>query len=76
MADPKPPMTDPNLVRVLQRQTKTPVGLLSHETVRDGLDAMRAWSRAQIDNGTAFAIADAATPGDLKALAELNADWP
>jgi uncharacterized protein YgbK (DUF1537 family) len=74
--DPLTPMTDPNLVRVLQRQTTTPVGLLPHQTVREGLDAMRAWSREQIVNGTAFAIADAATPEDLKVLAELTADWP
>lgn len=39
--DPLTPMTDPNLVRVLQRQTGIPVGLLPQQIVRAGFAAMR-----------------------------------
>jgi uncharacterized protein YgbK (DUF1537 family) len=74
--DPLTPMTDPNLVRVLQRQTRTPVGLLPQQIVREGLAAMQAWSREQIERAAPFAIADAATPEDLNAIAELTVDWP
>jgi len=34
--DPLTPMTDPNLVRVLQRQSELAVGLLPHNVVRSG----------------------------------------
>jgi len=74
--DPLTPMTDPNLVRVLQRQTRTHVGLLPQQVVREGLAAMQAWSREQIERAAPFSIADAATPEDLKAIAQLTVDWP
>lgn len=74
--DPLTPMTDPNLVRVLQRQTATPVGLLPEQIVRAGLEAMQVWSGRQIAAGIPFAIADATLPEDLDRLAELTAGWP
>jgi uncharacterized protein YgbK (DUF1537 family) len=74
--DPLTPMTDPNLVRVLQRQTRTPVSLLPQQIVREGLAAMQAWSREQIERSAPFSIADAATPEDLNGIAELTVDWP
>src|SRR5205085_9733001 len=39
--DPLTPMLDPSLVRTLQRQTATRVGLLPHQAVRAGLPALR-----------------------------------
>lgn len=74
--DPLTPMTDPNLVRVLQRQTKIPVGLLAQQTVRDGLAAMTDRCAQLRAGGKRYAIVDAATPGDLAAIAELTVDWP
>ncbi len=74
--DPLTPMTDPNLVRVLQRQTKTRVGLLPQQVVRAGLLAMNVWSADMLSQEKPFAIADAATPEDLEAIAELTVDWP
>jgi 3-dehydrotetronate 4-kinase len=74
--DPLTPMHDPNLVRVLQRQTPTPVGLLAHQVVRAGPAAMRKWSEETHRKGIVYAIGDAATAEDLKALAEFTADWP
>lgn len=70
--DPLTPMTDPDLVRVLQRQTKTPVGLLAHPVVRAGAEAMRAFLAAQ---DARYFIADTIYDDDLAALAELSLDW-
>jgi uncharacterized protein YgbK (DUF1537 family) len=54
---PLTPMTDSNLVRVLQRQTTRPVGLLGAP-------------------GLTYAIADALTDDDLRALGAAHADLP
>jgi uncharacterized protein YgbK (DUF1537 family) len=74
--DPLTPMLDPSLVRTLQRQTPVPVGLLPLQAVRAGLTAMRAQVDALLAEGVGYAIADAAEPADLAALAELSWDWP
>ena len=74
--DPLTPMTDPNLVRVLQRQTQTRVGLLAQQSLRAGHAALRAASERLRHEGKPFAIVDAATPEDLAAIAELTVDWP
>jgi len=74
--DPLTPMLDPNLVRVLQRQTRTQVGLIPQQVVHAGPAALRAHARALEDAGVGFAIADAAEPADLAALAELTWGWP
>ena len=39
---PLTPMMDPNLVRVLQRQTQRQVGLVDHRTLAAGSDAVRS----------------------------------
>jgi uncharacterized protein YgbK (DUF1537 family) len=74
--DPLTPMTDPNLVRVLQAQTKTAVGLLPHQTVRAGVAAMNHRCAELRAMAKPYAIVDAATPTDLAAIAELTVDWP
>ena len=74
--DPLTPMLDPSLVRTLQRQTRTPVGLIEQQSVRAGLPALRERAEALRQTGIGFAIADAAEPQDLAALAELTWDWP
>ncbi len=38
---PLTPMTDPNLVRVLQRQTQSKVGLIRYDTIAKGAGAIR-----------------------------------
>ena len=45
---PLTPMTDPNLVRVLRRQTKTKVGLVDHQTVGRGTEAVQQLSLIHI----------------------------
>jgi uncharacterized protein YgbK (DUF1537 family) len=74
--DPLTPMTDPDLVRVLRQQTKTPVGLIPQQIVRAGQDALKRHCERLIADGTGFALADAAVPDDLAALAALTVDWP
>ncbi|MDR5781949.1 four-carbon acid sugar kinase family protein [Caballeronia sp. LZ065] len=73
---PLTPMRDPNLVRVLQRQSKSKVGLIGSATVVAGAAAVReAIARLRAD-GVRLAIADALTDADLRALGEACADLP
>lgn len=59
------PMTDPNLVRVLSRQTPYKVGLVDYATVRQGADAIRARFDALRADGFRHAIVDAVFDQDL-----------
>ncbi|MBL8674413.1 MAG: four-carbon acid sugar kinase family protein [Rhodospirillales bacterium] len=71
---PLTPMTDANLVRVLQRQTRRKVGLVALPTVLAGVDAIRsAFARLRGD-GVAYAVVDAATNADLLAIGAACAD--
>jgi uncharacterized protein YgbK (DUF1537 family) len=58
-------MTDPNLVRVLQRQTKSRVGLIRYGTISKGADAIRACIEELKEEGVRLAIADAMSDSDL-----------
>ncbi|WP_250520101.1 3-oxo-tetronate kinase [Caballeronia sp. NCTM1] len=73
---PLTPMRDPNLVRVLQRQSKSTVGLIASATVAAGADAVRdAIAKLRAD-GVRLAIADALTDADLRTLGEACAELP
>jgi 3-dehydrotetronate 4-kinase len=62
---PLTPMTDANLVRVMQAQCQRRVGLLPHSVVARGADAVRAeMARLQAD-GVGIAVADAISNDDL-----------
>lgn len=65
---PLTPMTDPNLVRVMQAQTKRPVGLLDHTVVARGPQAIRECMTALQDSGVGVAIVDATSNDDLLRL--------
>ena len=72
---PLTPMTDANLVRVMQAQChRERVGLLDHRTVARGVDAVRERLAALRAAGQAFAIADAVGDDDLRVLARAVAD--
>jgi uncharacterized protein YgbK (DUF1537 family) len=71
---PLTPMTDANLVRVLQSQTPSPVGLLRYDTVAAGADAVRAQIEKLRGEGIRLAIADAVSDADLVVLGEACAD--
>ena len=71
---PLTPMTDPNLVRVLQRQTKSRVGLIRYGTISKGADAIRACIEELKEEGVRLAIADAMSDSDLYALGKACRD--
>ena len=73
---PLTPMTDANLVRWLQAQTKGRVGLLRHDAVAAGVDAVSARIAALRAEGVRIAIADAIDDSDLRTLAAACADLP
>ena len=70
---PLTPMTDANLVRVLQAQTAQRVGLLRYDTLRT--DAPSALAQLRAD-GVRIAVADAIDNSDLLALGEACAELP
>ena len=73
---PLTPMTDPNLVRVLQPQTRRKVGLIDHAAVAKGSDAIRARIAALKADGVGIAIVDAIDNADLLRLGPALADMP
>jgi 3-dehydrotetronate 4-kinase len=62
---PLTPMTDPNLVRVLQRQTRRKVGLVSYQAVAAGPDAIRERFSELQRQSVEIAIVDATSNQDL-----------
>jgi uncharacterized protein YgbK (DUF1537 family) len=73
---PLTPMTDASLVRVMQAQSRRPVGLLRHDTVAAGADAIRQRLAALAAAGVAHVIADAIDNDALLRLAEGAAALP
>ncbi|MEO7761045.1 MAG: 3-oxo-tetronate kinase [Casimicrobiaceae bacterium] len=73
---PLTPMTDANLVRVLQPQTRRKVGLIRFDTVLAGAAAIRERIAALRREGIAIAVVDAVTNDDLSRIAEACADLP
>jgi len=71
---PLTPMTDSNLVRVLQRQSRAPVGLVAYPVVEQGPEAIRARFEDLRAAGTRQAIADAVSDRHLLALGAAAAD--
>jgi uncharacterized protein YgbK (DUF1537 family) len=65
---PLTPMTDANLVRVLSRQTSGTVGLVPFATVHQGDAAIRRAMTALKEQGRRYAIVDAVTDDDLRAI--------
>ncbi|MBB5690411.1 four-carbon acid sugar kinase family protein [Roseomonas alkaliterrae] len=67
---PLTPMTDPNLVRVLSRQTDGGVGLVPFGVVEQGAAAIRREMTRLADAGRRWAIVDAVTDAHLLAIGE------
>lgn len=65
---PLTPMTDANLVRVLQGQTPSRVGLIDHRVVAQGEAAIRARIDALKAEGVRMAVVDAVSNADLMRL--------
>lgn len=65
---PLTPMTDANLVRVMQAQTRRKVGLVAHEVVRQGAAAITERFEALQAAGIGVAIVDAIANEDLLSI--------
>ena len=70
---PLTPMTDANLVRVLQQQTRRKVGLVNQEVVSAGSGAIGERFALLRREGFGFAIVDAITDNDLRQIANAAA---
>ena len=73
---PLTPMTDANLVRVMQAQTKLKVGLIDYKTVALGEAAIRERIAALRADGVGVAVVDATSNDDLHLLGPALKDMP
>ncbi len=73
---PLTPMTDANLVRVLQHQVQGKVGLVEYATVGQGASAVGARFAALREQGMSLAIVDALSNNDLEEVGAACADLP
>ena len=73
---PLTPMTDANLVRVLQAQTQSKVGLVDYVQVARSADAIRARFAQLRATGTRIAVVDAIGNDDLMRLGLAVSDMP
>ena len=73
---PLTPMTDANLVKVLQAQIKGKAGLVDYNVVRQGPEAIKARFEKLKSEGCNFAVPDALTNDDLMAIGAACADMP
>jgi uncharacterized protein YgbK (DUF1537 family) len=67
---PLTPMTDANLVRVLQPQTRAKVGLVRYDTLAKGAAAVRERIAALKREGIGIAVVDALSEADLHSIAD------
>jgi uncharacterized protein YgbK (DUF1537 family) len=72
---PLTPMTDSNLVRMLQAQTSRKVGLCGYDVVPRGADAIAERLRELREEGITYAVVDAIRDADLAALGEACAGF-
>jgi uncharacterized protein YgbK (DUF1537 family) len=73
---PLTPMSDPNLVRVMQAQCRRKVGLIGYPAVAQGSEAVRARIAELKAQGVAIAIVDAVANEDLIRLGPALKDLP
>ena len=73
---PLTPMTDANLVRVMQAQTRRRVGLVAHEVVARGADAIRARFASLRAEGVGVAVVDVVDNQDLMRIGTALAGMP
>lgn len=73
--DPLTPMADPDLVRVLQRQTALKVGLLAHPEISAGGAVLERTVAALAARGVRHFIMDTIYDSDLDNIAALSVDW-
>ena len=69
-------MNDPDMARVLQRQTARKGGLLPHRVLNQGLPAARAWLGEQAASGVKYFMTDSVDNDDVDRTAKLVLDSP
>ena len=69
-------MTDANLVRWLQKQTRRKVSLAPLPVVRQGARTLRNFLRQRTEQGEEYFVTDAIDQQDLAIVAEATARWP
>ncbi len=74
--DPATPMTNSNLLEVLQAQSQVKVGLLPLRILHSAKPTPEEFLAEQVRDGTSFFIADAIESEDVARIAELAADSP
>ena len=74
--DPVTPMTNSNLIEVLQAQSQVNVGLLPLRELHHETESARAFLDKQVLDGTSFFIADAIAENDIDRIAALGLDSP
>lgn len=67
--DPMHPMTESNLVEILQKQTKRKVSMIELDTVRQGVPALKE-KLVQLKKDCQYVILDAAEQADLHLIAQ------
>ena len=65
---PLTPMRDSNLMRLLEPQVTMPVGLVDHQTVAKGPDAIKSKLQQLADDETSHVVVDAVADADLLAI--------
>lgn len=73
---PLTPMTDANLVRVMQAQTSRKVGLVAQDVLADGPQAIRERFAALQAEGVGVAVVDAVSNDDLMRIGQALAGMP
>ncbi|MFC9358582.1 3-oxo-tetronate kinase [Rhodococcus sp. NPDC057014] len=73
---PLTPMTDPDLIRVLQRQTAHPVGLVPLQIVHQGADAVADRITELAAEGVRHVVVDAVDESDLDTIATATRALP
>lgn len=73
---PLTPMTDSNLVRLMQAQTQRIVGLVDYTWINAGPDAIRERFKKLQNDGVSIAVLDAICNQDLMNIAAALADTP
>jgi uncharacterized protein YgbK (DUF1537 family) len=73
---PLTPMTDANLVRVMQQQSRGRVGLVDYRSVQAGSQAIVQRMAALKAEGASLVIVDATSDADLMAMGRAFADLP
>ena len=74
--DPATPMSDPDMVRFIGKQTHEPIGLLPHSVLLQGVEAAQAHLDALAEQGICYCVVDASDNDDVEIAAQLAQRQP